>query len=203
MIYFLSDTHFFHKNICRGVSKWNETRDEGHQKTRDFDTVDQMNEQIYKAINDKVKYNDTIYHLGDWSFDGVDKIEKSRERINCNNIHLIFGNHDQHITPVDSEYRKLFTSSDYYKEINITNGKNPENMICMFHYATRIWNKRHKGSIFLYGHSHNTLPNAGDKSMDVGVDTNKDYSPYSLDEILSIMKNKSNNPIDHHNLKTN
>lgn len=203
MIFFTSDTHFFHKNICRGTSEWHiREGEEGIQKTRDFDTIEEMNHRLISVINSKVYHNDVLYHLGDWSFGGADKIQRARNMINCSNIHLIFGNHDQHITPFDSIYRRLFTSADYYRELPLSKA-NKANMICMFHYAARIWNKRHKESIFLYGHSHNSLPDAGDRSMDVGVDTRNDYSPYSLDEIMDIMKTRTNNNIDHHSKHTN
>jgi calcineurin-like phosphoesterase family protein len=69
------------------------------------------------------------------------------------------------------------------------------------HYAHRVWNGSHKGVIHLYGHSHGSIPDYG-KSMDVGVDTNN-LKPYSLDEILTIMKKRDIEFPDHHDVKTN
>lgn len=84
----------------------------------------------------------------------------------------------------------------------------------------RVWNKSHKGSIMLYGHSHGTLDQLqpqftsptwiGDqyfiknyKTMDVGVDTNNLF-PYHIDEILDIMKEKEVLlGVDHHSKNTN
>ncbi len=60
-----------------------------------------------------VKPNDIIYHLGDWSFGGHENIKIFRNRIKCKNIHLILGNHDHHISPIDSPYRGCFSSVRY------------------------------------------------------------------------------------------
>ena len=41
-LFFTSDTHYNHKNICRGVTSW--THADGH--TRDFSTLAKMNDTI-------------------------------------------------------------------------------------------------------------------------------------------------------------
>lgn len=56
-----------------------------------------MNEAIIKSINDTVKEDDTLYHLGDWSFGGYHNIWNFRKRIICKDIRFVFGNHDHHI----------------------------------------------------------------------------------------------------------
>lgn len=91
MIYFTSDTHFGHANIAgKNVSKWKE----GY---RDFNSLGDMNAALIKGINDTVGQHDTLYHLGDWSFGGIENIWKFRSQIICQEIHLILGNHDHHI----------------------------------------------------------------------------------------------------------
>lgn len=201
MRYYTSDPHYDHKNICRGTTSWKEVEEgSSHQETRDFDTLEKMNFAIVDGINKVVLPDDELYCLGDWSFNGKENIKKFRDRLNCNNIHLIFGNHDQWITPPKSPYRKLFTSTDYYKEVQF--GKGRYDFFCLFHYAIAPWNSRHRGSYHLYGHSHNTFPDRGDRSMDVGVDTNN-FIPYSEDEILSHLSKRVNKPIDHHTKNTN
>lgn len=209
-IYFTSDTHYAHKNICRGITGWEENV--GEQKTRDFRTLDEMNDTIVNSINGMVKENDILYHLGDWSFGGIDNIWNFRKQIKCRNIHLIYGNHDHHIEAnrmlTISEYaivpaHKIFSSVQYYKEIKVAG-----QMIVLSHYAHRVWNHSHKGAIHLYGHSHASLENVEwGRSMDVGIDNAfilfGEYRPISIDEVLSIMKNKTSLIIDHHNEKTN
>lgn len=223
MIWFTSDTHYGHKNIVRGTSEWENRNNE--QRVRDFDTMEEHNNALVKSINSVVKENDELWHLGDWSFGGHENIKIFRDRLNCNNINLVFGNHDQHVEPFNSPYRQLFTSCQYYKELSFKipstkSGKYGKTHIILSHYAMRVWNKSHHGSIMLYGHSHGTLdeltPNIanptwiGDqyfiknyRTMDVGVDTNNLY-PYHLDEVVDKMKSRElHMEIDHHNSTTN
>lgn len=90
-IWFTSDTHFGHSNIVGpNVSKWKS----GY---RDFKSLDEMNNHLIKEINKLVKKDDFLYHLGDFSFGGIENIYKFRKQIMCENIILVLGNHDKHI----------------------------------------------------------------------------------------------------------
>lgn len=208
-IYFTSDTHYNHKNIVRGTSEWGDEPEKGEvslQRTRDFDTLEEHNEALVTSINSIVKENDILYHLGDWSFGEHKNIKIFRNRLNCKNIHLIFGNHDQHIEPVNSPYRGCFSSCQYVKNLSYKidsqkSGKYGKTGLFLSHYSHQVWSQSHHGVIHLFGHSHGTLKGIG-KSMDVGVDTNNLY-PYHLDEIIEIMKNIKPEIIDHHNEHTN
>lgn len=202
MIYFTSDTHFGHKNICRGTSQWGSFEEgSSHQNTRDFDTLEEMNYALVKGINDNIGPDDELWHLGDWSFGGFDNIKKFKDQLICQNIHLIYGNHDHHVENNKQGCQGYFKSVQYYKELSIEGHK-----IVLLHYGLRVWNKSHHGAIHLYGHSHNTLPPHG-KSMDVGVDVAfekfGEYRPFSWKEIQSIMTKRDTEIIDHHNKNTN
>ena len=102
-IWFMSDPHYNHKNICRGVSSWDDL-----SKTRDFKTLDEMNDAIVRNINNVVAVDDILFCLGDWSFGGFDKIRQFRDRIVCQNIHLILGNHDHHIENNKDDIQEIF-----------------------------------------------------------------------------------------------
>ena len=206
-IWFTSDTHWNHKNIVRGTTAW-ETFEEGssHQSLRDFDTLEEHNTTLIKNFNNLVKSSDILYHLGDWSFGGHENIKKFRDQLECREIHLIFGNHDQHIEPINSPYRECFSSVQYVKELSLKLGTDKigrmgKQKFFLSHYSHRVWNQHHHGSIHLFGHSHGSLQGVG-RSMDVGVDTHNLY-PYHLDEILDIMKKIDNHQPDHHNINTN
>lgn len=204
-IYFTSDPHFNHKNIVRGESAWIKNTQET-QNTRNFDTLEEHNQALVKSWNSIVKHNDILYCLGDWSFSGHESIKAFRNQLGCQNIHLILGNHDQHIEPVDSPYRGCFNSVQHVLQFDLKLGLSKTGYMgkqgfFLSHYSHQVWNKHNKGKIHLFGHSHGTLKGIG-KSMDVGVDTN-DLYPYHLDEILDIMKGKESHIIDHHNSKTN
>ncbi len=77
------------------------------------------------------------------------------------------------------------------------------------HYAMRTWDKGHKGTWMLFGHSHGTLGSYGVdrdvefKTMDVGVDTHPEFRPYHIEEIRKIMDTRVALQVDHHNEETN
>lgn len=197
-IWFSSDFHYGHKNIVRGLSRW----ESGY---RDFDTMDQHNTALLKGINDNVGHDDILIFLGDFAMGGRESIKRFREQIICQNIHLILGNHDEYIESNWNNCQELFTDVTHQKELHIkVDGQ--QYHFNMNHNAKRVWNKSHKGSIMLYGHSHGSLPEYGDdkgkfyKTMDVGVDTHPEFRPYSLGEILKIMdKRIVLENLDHHN----
>jgi len=187
-----SDFHYGHGNLVRGISSWEDT-----SGCRDFKSIDQMNSQLVNNLNEVIATDDTLYCLGDWSFGKFENIEEFRSRINCKNIHLILGNHDKHIANNKGNCQSLFSSVSTLKEINYGKQK-----LVLCHYSMNVWNKSHHGAIHLFGHSHGSLTDVKGKSMDVGVDTN-DLFPYEIEEILSIMKDKPINLIDHHDRNTN
>ena len=49
-IWFSSDFHYHHKNICSGTSKWGD-----ESRTRPFETLEDMDNTIVEHINKKVK----------------------------------------------------------------------------------------------------------------------------------------------------
>lgn len=81
MIYFISDTHFYHSNIIK-------------YSNRPFKDVNEMNETIINSWNSVVKNDDTVYHLGDFCLSSDDEIKSIFNMLNGNKI-LIRGNHDR------------------------------------------------------------------------------------------------------------
>lgn len=183
-IWFTSDTHFGHKNICRGTSVWK-------SGFRDFDTVEEMNEKILLNINAVVKPSDTLYHLGDWGMGNpMQSIVFARKRIYCRTIHLILGNHDPFIRKNKHNSQDLFESVQDMKIIQI--GNKP---ITMCHYPMHTWGARHRGkSWHLHGHTHGKMSDEeyykDKRAIDVGVDTHPDFRPYSFEEVKQIMNQK-------------
>lgn len=202
-IWFMSDPHYNHTNICRGVSNWNDD-----DKTRDFPTLEKMNDTIVNNINSKVGQDDTLFCLGDWSFGGFDSIVEFRNRIVCKNIHLILGNHDHHIERNKNDCQKLFSSVNQYLKLNVslypgTTVYRGDYDFVLFHYPIASWDNMNKGVIQLHGHVHlpeNQKVSAG-KAMDVGMDGNN-MQVYSVMDIVKIMNEqpikKLSLPQDHH-----
>lgn len=189
MIWFSSDFHLSHTNIAgKEISSW----DDGY---RNFKSIEEMNKTIITAINKYVKEEDVLYFLGDFAFKDHTKIPYLRSLINCQTIHFIRGNHDEHI----DKYSNCFTSINDVITLNIGKQK-----VFLSHYSHRIWLGSHKGFIHLYGHSHGNIINFG-KSMDVGIDVAyrlfKEYRPFSATEIIDIMAKRSISFVDNYEKK--
>lgn len=181
MIYFTSDTHLGHNNIVKYCH-------------RPFSTIEEMDSTLIANWNSVVKPNDTIYHLGDFSFKGG-SAEHYLDKLN-GKINFIWGNHDQALKKYKNQ------KWDPYQEVNfLGNMANIEingQMIVLNHYAMKVWEKSHYGSWHLYGHSHSTLPDDPHSlSIDVGVDC-FNYIPVSFEQIKDIMAKKYFKPIDRH-----
>jgi calcineurin-like phosphoesterase family protein len=199
-VWIFSDPHYNHKNICRGTTNWRTIEGEiPVSQTRDFSTLDKMNESIVNGINWNVKQDDILICLGDWSFGGFEYIEEFRNRIVCKNIHLVLGNHDHHIERNRGDIQNIFTSVSDYETLII--GKRT---FRLFHYPIQSWDGMNKGVIHLHGHVH--LPNdkkfGSGKKMDVGIDGHPEFRPYHiLKEIVPIMEKRqsiSDMTDDHH-----
>lgn len=187
-IWFTSDTHYMHKNICRGVTNWSSEDPEALiAATRDFATLEIMNNAIVSNINNNVDANDWLIHLGDWSFGGFEKVEEFRSKIACKNIVLILGNHDHHIESDREKIRKLFTHVAHYEEMSVN-----EHKFVLCHYPIISWNAMRKGTHMLHGHQHlkgDAIFGQG-KRMDVGLDGSKEFRPYHIEEVIGLLKSR-------------
>jgi calcineurin-like phosphoesterase family protein len=202
-LFFTSDTHYSHSNICSATTNW--SVNDGY--ARKFDSLQDMNQRLVDNINNMVSENDILIHLGDWSFGGFDKIEEFRSQINCKNIHLVLGNHDHHIERNKEGVQRLFSSVQNYLRLEV---KRPINkattekftFVCM-HYPIASWHDMNQGVIHLHGHVHlpADLRIAQGRAIDVGVDGNG-LEPISMDEVLELMRGrevkKLSLPKDHH-----
>ena len=185
-LFFSSDLHFGHKNILRYTKRhlrYGETLETlvPSNITRWKEVIDLMNEDIITQWNSVVKADSTVILLGDNGFLGSKKLNYLMNRLN-GTIHLVLGNHDEHIPD-------RFASVSYYLEL-IADG---QQIVCS-HYPMYRWNQISKGSWHLYGHEHGNL--IGDpvlesmKSMDVGVDCHSEFCPFSMSEVREVMKAK-------------
>jgi calcineurin-like phosphoesterase family protein len=197
-VWITSDTHYHHKNICRGVTNWR-TQDGKIpvNSTRDFQELDEMDSAIINNINSKVGQDDTLIHLGDVAFGGFDKLEQFLDRLICKNIYLVLGNHDHHIKNDRGFIKDRFMSVQNYLEVNVED----ENFV-LCHYPLQSWHGLNKGVIHLHGHVHLSAQNkwGNGKRLDVGMDGNNMY-PYKITEIVHMMDRReigSDLSNDHH-----
>ena len=198
-VYFTSDSHFNHNQKFIYESRGYKNRYE-------------HNDALITKINEVVRPEDTLIHLGDFCLNITPpEFESILSRINCNNIAYIWGNHNSCIRryyedAVTTEYGKdievypyavgKLTYLGYYKEL-IVNG----HMIVIHHYPHQIWNQMQKCSWQLSGHSHYSNPttrieNPDHKILDVGWDGHG--KPLSFPEIQKIMMNKNHVSKDKH-----
>jgi len=105
-VFLVSDTHFGHAGVCRF------TEADGITKIRPWTDPDEMDEEMVKRWNDRVRPADKVYHLGDVVINR--KSLKTLARLNGDKV-LIRGNHD--IFP-DVEYREYFRELRAYHVMN-------------------------------------------------------------------------------------
>lgn len=143
-----------------------------------------MNEKLVANINAKVGHDDTLIHVGDWSFGGFENIMAFRSRIVCQNIILILGNHDHHIKKNKDNIKELFTHVSKMEEVSIS-----KQTISLCHFPMESWIDDKKGTLMIHGHLHNKGEKrfGKGKKMDIGIDGSPDFSPYHIDEVFAIL----------------
>jgi len=121
-------------------------------------------------------------------------IEKNKRLPNCHKNgmfgeDILDGGYDREFEHAGDDNKsvyaqELFSSVSHYKEMRFKRNGHTYHFV-LSHYAMRVWNKSHHGSIMLYGHSHGTLDADGKygNTCDVGLDTNNFY-PYHIEEII-------------------
>jgi calcineurin-like phosphoesterase family protein len=157
-------------------------------KVRDFDTPLEMTQKMADNFNAIIPEDGILFHLGDWSFAGKQNIEIFRNMLNVKELHLITGNHDEHIEK--GLYDHLFTTRQKYLEVEIGS----INLI-LFHFNINSWNNISRNSYHLHGHQHWTGNQrfGNGRKMDVGVDGN-DLKPYRLLDVINLLKDRQ--PVD-------
>lgn len=173
-----ADYHFGHTNIIK-------------YSNRPYADVQEMNQLLISNWNAKIKPDAIVYFLGDLAFTDLPRLRNIRNQLN-GTIRLIRGNHDKKL--IKGEALELFDWVKEYHEDTYEDGT----LVVMCHYAFRVWNKSHRGSVNLHGHSHGSLPDLGGRQMDVGLDTNPRYEPYSFKEVMSKMLTRQTIASDHH-----
>lgn len=178
-IFYCSDHHIYHK------LRWQSNR------RNDYESIQELNEQIVENHNRKVGKEDIVYFLGDVIFSLSSDLElKMRDtvgRMNGEKI-LILGNHDFH-------NNKKIAFSQHFKEIR--EGaviKDSGNNIHLCHYPLLIWWNKSRGSYHIHGHLHGfknckefEVLRGEERALSACLDVNH-YEPCTLEEL--IVKNK-------------
>ena len=105
-VFLTSDTHFGHAGVCKF------TEADGVTKIRPWTDPDEMDEEMVRRWNDRVRPNDKVYHLGDVVINR--RALPTLARLNGDKV-LIRGNHDIFR---DDEYRTYFRELRAYHVMN-------------------------------------------------------------------------------------
>ena len=169
MYYYVADPHFGHENILKLCQ-------------RPFGSIEDMNQALIAAWNERITGNDTVFILGDLFYRCADPEPilqqlKGRKR-------LIIGNHDS--SWMDKvELSKYFVSVDPFLEI--TDGVRG---ITLCHYPLLTW--KHKLRTFMvHGHIHNDTTSdffpllaVRERVLNAGVDING-FRPVMFEELVA------------------
>ena len=195
-VFFTSDLHFGHEAIIKYCG-------------RPFKDVNEMNRKLVENWNEVVPKDGIVFDLGDFALGGSSVWIDNVIKLNCNEHHLILGNHD--LKNFRTNYEELFTSVSMQQVIlidGITIYLNHYPFLCFGgSYLTNhsVWN--------LFGHVHSTPTKYGFEHIDnpevkgilgkdderirhffptqydVGVDLNG-FKPVSFREVQSIISGR-------------
>lgn len=171
MIWFTADMHLGHERVLEFTS-------------RPWEKIEEMNQAFISNINDKVKEEDELYILGDYSFK-MTALEAAalRKKIVCKRVHIVPGNHDK-------DWTNSLVARAFIVELPITVLKENKRKFVLSHFPMADWQSMSHSSIHLHGHIHSEGSTYNEMNRmqglyryDVGVDANG-YAPVSMDEIL-------------------
>ena len=184
-IFFISDTHFGHANMCNFLN-WDGT------KARNFDNYIEADETMIQNWNNLVSSDDIVYVLGDIAYSCTKEYADSILVKKKKKKKLIAGNHD------------LWSTQWYLKHFKYVRGCMHLDNYYLSHTPIHIQNKG-RFKLNIHGHIHNATirnlePVAYYNGMDteivgytdkgehpfyynVSVDYNYRYSPIPYEEI--------------------
>lgn len=142
--YYIADQHFYHKNLNHRMDN------------RGFSDVEYMNQYMIAQWNSKVKKNDEVVILGDFSLGNAYETGEVLKQLNGAKF-LVAGNHDRFLSDKDFD-RSLFKWVKPYAEMNDNKRK-----VVLSHYPIFCYNgqfKKDENGIprtwMLHGHTHFT-----------------------------------------------
>ena len=160
--FFTADCHFGHANIIKYCNRPFLNRvDQGlcdlikkgiidaREVKIDQASVELMDQTITQSINSVVMPDDNLVIVGDFCLakgrNRKNDILRYRNQIECKNVYLILGNHDDR-----NDVKDVFTACYENYLFNI-NGQ----FVFTSHYPARSWDRAFYGAWMIYGHVHN------------------------------------------------
>lgn len=136
--------------------------------------------------NEVVGPNDDVYHLGDFAFRNVMRVEQVLRELN-GKIHMLIlpWHHDK--MWIKRELRRVVDRNLLHPLAAIHILRHPDyGKITLSHYPFESWEASFHGSIHLHGHCHGTLRKIKNR-WDVGIDCN-DFRPISLERAVELAR---------------
>lgn len=201
MRYYIADTHFFHRALNDVMDK------------RGFESVEAMHDHMIEQWNNKVRKNDEVVILGDFSWGNGEQTNSILDRIR-GKLFLIKGNHDRFLSDKNFDSSRFVWIKDY-AELN----ENHRKVVCS-HYPIACYNGQYRRNeqgqpktYMLHGHIHKTLDQqlldayekfvSNTKHMSIGGEEMNvpcqlincfcmysDYQPLTLDEWIEVDKKR-------------
>ena len=187
-LWFTADLHLGHGNIIKYCNRPFLSEEEKERASEDRrglwnvspETVRRHDDALIDGINERVKEDDVLWVVGDFSLSSFEEATAYRARIRCREVNLVWGNHDL------PAYEPLFG-----RIMDQGMVKHRGQKIWLNHYPMRSWDKSFHGAWHLYGHVHGRLAKEDEVDQrslvrDVGVDST-DYVPLSFSELSDYM----------------
>ena len=186
MRYYIADCHFFHENLLTRMDN------------RPFKTEEEMNEFMINQWNRKVRKQDEVVILGDFSFAGPEETNDILKKLN-GKLYLIVGNHDARFLDKPTFDKKRFVWIRDYAEMG-DNGRK----VVLSHYPMLCYNGQYRKDpdgnprrYMLYGHVHNTKDEENinrfiyetRESFHVMPDGEKEYIPCNMINCFCMFSN--------------
>lgn len=171
-VFFTADTHFGHRRMA---------------EIRGFESVEAMDAMLVECWNDKVRPDDLVYHLGDFTFSGRERAEELFAVLHGRK-HLVAGNHDA----------KMVRRLPWESVMDLRTVRWCDRKLFLCHYPTVTWPGAHGGVWHLHGHSHGMLRAPLTTRVDVGVDTSPDLGPWEFGELVELFDGREYLVVDHH-----
>jgi calcineurin-like phosphoesterase family protein len=179
-IWFSSDWHLSHANIIRYAN-------------RPFKSVYDMDEVIIDNFFKTINSGDTLYFLGDLSFNKESDV-RVINLLQKQNIRTFFlmGNHDKAMRT--DEVRRAIKDSTVFKGIWDRLDEHIEGQeVTMEHYPMLSFKGSHFNAWQLYGHHHSDISDvATGKKLNVCVD-HHDFRPWSWEQVVEYMSRRPDN----------
>ena len=171
-VFLVSDTHFGHAGVCRFM------RNDGVTKLRPWDNAEEMDEEMVKRWNDRVRPNDKVYHLGDVVINR--KALSIMSRLNGDKV-LIRGNHDIFR---DDEYRQYFRELRAYHVMNgMILSHIPIHTESLGRFGTNIHGHLHANRVMLSGFNGKITDIVDTRYHCVCVEQT-DYTPILFEDVI-------------------